>query len=196
VQYDSLLTHGRLKTGTIVLFHALDNINPVIIGSYWGHMGIVWVDPDDPSQTPWVFEAAPAKQMPLKSHHNPNGIFINRLEDRVKRYAGFVAIKELSGCVSDQKARDFKTFINFALVNLSYNYNCFANAARKLIGERINKKVNCGEMVFLSAIKLGILNKKEYTVPRLHHLLYMARIQDTQLGKYKDPVYVLHAPFE
>jgi hypothetical protein len=196
MSYDALYRQGRLKTGTLVLFHALDNINPVFIGSYWGHIGVVWVDPKDPRRTPWIFEAAPARNMPLEAHHNPHGIFLSRLEDRAKRYSGFIAIKELEGEVTAVNEAAFASFIQFAVRNFIYNYDYVTNALRRFMGQKINKCVNCGELAFLSAIRLGILPHSEYSVPRLHHLLHMAHLKDTQLGRYMDPVYMVHAPFE
>lgn len=195
INYEDLKRKNKIKTGDLILFHALDNINPIIIGSYWGHIGIVWIDPDNPN-TPYLLEAAPAKNMPILNHHNPNGIFLSRLEDRINRYSGFIAYKELDGNVSIESAQNFKKFIEYSFLNYSYQYNYFSNALYRGLGSKIEKKLNCGEMVFLALIALGVLSANHYNQSAFHHLLWMTRIKTTDLGDYLEPVYVTRSPFE
>ena len=59
-EYDDDLKH-KFKTGDIILFHALDNINPIFIGTYFGHIGIVYIHNGEP----YLFEAAATKNMYL-----------------------------------------------------------------------------------------------------------------------------------
>ena len=85
----------NFKTGDMILFHAFDNINPIVIGSYYGHVALVYVDPDDPTKTPYTFEAAAVRNMHLNNTQNKKGIFFEKLHSRIEKYKGFAFYKEL-----------------------------------------------------------------------------------------------------
>jgi hypothetical protein len=84
-----LLEDASFKTGDLILFHAYDNINPVFICSYWGHIGIVYKDPDIPNAAPVIFEASSTTGMKVCPKYNLDGIMITDLKTRVEKYRGY-----------------------------------------------------------------------------------------------------------
>ena len=89
--YDKL----NFKTGDMILFHAYDNINPVFIGSYWGHVGIVYNNSNFTDE-PLLFEAARTSKMEYCPESNKCGIMITNLKTRLEKYPGLVACKILN----------------------------------------------------------------------------------------------------
>ena len=127
------LEDAHFKTGDIILFHAYDNINSIFIGSYWGHVGIVYVDPDIPNSPPVIFEAARTSQMKNCPDHNKHGIMITDLKTRwskhishSKRYQNSPLYKELyiNGNLYELKS----------ICNVRYNYKSelLARETRKI----------------------------------------------------------------
>jgi len=196
IQYEMLREKNKFKTGDLILFHALDNINPIFMGCYYGHIGVVYVDPDDPEQIPYLFEAASARTMPLLDHHNENGIFVSPLENRLRKYRGFLFYKELSHKISKTVARDFKNFIKYAQDKMYYEYNVVRNGIKKGTCESPKNNTNCGEIAFLSLIKLGLLSIDRYNQRAFHHLKWMCKIKtlDNDMAYFK-PVYIIDHPF-
>lgn len=182
-----------IKTGDLLLFKALDNFNAPIIGCFFTHVGIVWVDPD--TAVPYLFEIAPARQMPLLPHHNKKGVFLSPLKDRVTRYKGFLAYKKFDGVVPEDRVRAFVPFMQYAMDNFTYEYRPFQNAIRKFFGEKVNATMNCGEMVYVSLIRLGILPLHAHGTPMGHHLRSVSYMKSTPAGNYADPVWVEVSPF-
>jgi len=128
---DDLINSGLLKTGDIICFKAYNNFNSIFIGSYYGHMGIVYIDPDDPKKTPMLFEANGIEHAPLKEHHSKDGIYLTELEGRIAKYKGRCFWKPLNRPLSEGAVRDFKSFIDYCLNKMSYDYNVFQAALKK-----------------------------------------------------------------
>ena len=191
-----LLREKKFKTGDMILFKAVDNYNAPLIASYYGHVGIVWVYPDDPEQIPYVFEAANPTNMTLEEHHNPKGIYLSLLENRIKKYKGYAFYKQL-GCEIEPEIRlEFEKFINYAVDNMEYDTSVISSGIKKgLFGEKIHNKTNCGELVFLSLIKLGLLPFSEYSRRVFHHLRWMCSITELQDNYYEEPVKIIYDPF-
>lgn len=196
VQFEALFDQKKFKTGDLILFHALDNINPIFMGNYYGHIGVVYVDPDDPYKTPYLFEAASARTMPLLYHHNKRGIFLSPLSNRLRKYKGYIFYKELSAPLDKQTEKDFVNFINYANNNMYYEYNVIRNGIKKGTFEPPGNNTNCGEIAFLSLIKLGLLSMNNYTKKIFHHLKWMCNIKKLDNGySYLDPLYIIDHPF-
>jgi len=191
-----LLHDKKFKTGDMILFKAVDNYNAPMIASYYGHVGIVWVYPDDPKQTPYVFEAANPTNLVLEEHQNLKGIYLSLLENRLKKYKGYTFYKELGNSLDPETIEEFEKFINYALENMKYETAVFSNGIKKgLFGEKLHNKTNCGELVFLSLIKLGLLPFNSYDERIFHHLRWMCSITDLQSNYYEEPVKILFDPF-
>lgn len=184
---------GKEKTGDLLLFKALDNMNAPMIGCFFTHVGVIWVDPM--TGISYVFEIAPARNMPLRPYHNKNGVFLSRLEDRVLRYKGYLAYKRFEGSVSNAKAYEFVPFIQYATQNFKYEYRPFQNAIRKFFGQKINSRMNCGELAYVSLIKLGILPPEAHEKSVGHHLRKIVYMENTPSGKYATPFWIDVSPF-
>lgn len=187
----------KYKTGDIILFHGLDNVNPIFIGSYYGHIGIVYVDPEMPEK-PYIFEAFNTSTMPFYPVECRNGIALVELEHRLNSYRGYAMYKELINPVSKERQEGFKHFIDYALDNMKYNENVINNGFNKLLyNEPLSKETNCGELVYMSLIKLGILPYTMFHENRKHHLLWLSNLNTVDHNKvrqkliYRDPVYIL-----
>lgn len=178
----------NFKTGDIILFHAYDNINPVFIGSYWGHIGIVFRDPDNPHAAPVLFEALRTSKMKQCPDRIKHGIAVTDLKTRLSKYRGLIAYKELNRAVDSRIVRGFKELMHYAYNNMSYNDEVITNGLNKKTGEPLNNSTNCGEIVFLSLIKLGLLPVKDLEKNIAHHLLYAAKLTELQNNCYHEPV--------
>lgn len=189
--FDELL----FKTGDLILFHAYDNINPVFIGSYWGHIGVVFKNPDNINSTPMLFEAARTSQMKNCPDYNKSGIIISDLKNRLKKYKGITALKSLNIPIQDGIIRGFTEFMEYAKLNMCYNENVIHNGIEKKMGKKFTNKTNCGEIAILSLIKLGILPYNILQKNIAHHLLYVAHLKQTQNNYYHTPIEITFNPF-
>jgi hypothetical protein len=189
INYDTL--NRRFKTGDIILFHALNNINPIFIGSYYGHIGVVYVDPDDPTQTPYLFEAFSKANMPFYPKKHSNGIIVSELKYRINSYIGYCFYKELLFPVPGETQKDFKNFVDFALENFYYDEEIFQSSAKKILfNEDLNCGTNCGELTYLSLVKLGLLPLNSLRENRKHHLAWLSNLTLLKKNKYLTPVYI------
>lgn len=194
---DDLFDSSLIKTGDIILFKAYNNFNSIFHGSYFGHMGIVYIDPDDPNQEPYIFEANGVERLPLMPHHSKKGIYFTPLRDRMKKYKGRCFYKELSEPLPHETIVEFKEFIDYCLDNFEYDHAVVSSGFKKYFGiKRCDSKTDCGQIVFLSLIKLNLLPVEEYDVPRLHHLKYVCKLKDLSDGYfYRDLIEVIEHPF-
>jgi hypothetical protein len=195
---DDLIESNALKTGDIILFKAYNNFNSIFHGGYFGHIGMVWIDPDDKSAEPYLFEANGIERVPLKPYHNPKGIFLTKLADRIKKYKGMIYLKQLNKPLALSTISDFKNFINYCLENMEYNYAVGSSGIKKGLSlERCTRKTNCGEIMFLSLIKLGLIDIELYDTRIFHHLNYVAKLQDLLKGyRYLDLIEIVDHPFD
>ena len=189
------LEDAQFKTGDMILFHAYDNINPIFIGSYWGHVGIVYVDPDIPNSNPVIFEAAKTSQMKNCPDYNKHGIMITDLKTRIEKFPGLIACKSLNLPLNPDLIRGFKELMIYAKNNMYYNESIFYNAICKKTGGYINNGTNCGEIVFISLIKLALLPENILDECILHHLRYVSNIEQLQNNFYNKPIEITISPF-
>jgi hypothetical protein len=109
---------------------------------------------------------------------------------------GFTFYKELEYPLDKDTISNFKGFMDYCLQNMSYNKNIFHNSMKKgILGEPINDHINCGELVYMSLIKLELLPDEYYNKKISHHLKYTTYITDVVKNKYKKPVKILYYPF-
>jgi hypothetical protein len=185
----------QFKTGDIILFHAYDNLNPLIIGSFWGHIGIVYKDNDDPNSDTLLFEAASTTNIKECANYNKHGIMISKLKNRIEKYPGLTALKSLNKPVNDGIIRGFMEFIKYAKQNMYYNDKVIHNALTKKMGGSFNIATNCGELVILSLIKLALLPQNILKKNIGHHLLYVAKLKQLQNNHYLNPIEITFDPF-
>lgn len=184
----------NFKTGDIILFKAYNNFNSLMHTSYYGHIGIIYVGDDG---IPMMFEANGIDRMPLKEHHAKTGMFFSPVADRIKKYKGQVCWKRLNIPVSDDTAASFREFIDYCLANMKYDMGVFSAGIKKYLGvKKCDLNTNCGDIVFLSLIKLGLLPTSEYDTPRLHHLKYVVSLEELASGyRYLDLIEIIDHPF-
>jgi hypothetical protein len=180
----------RLKTGDLILFKALDNPNSIFIGSYYTHVGVVYIDPEFPN-LPLICEAAHTKYMYTSPGRDRSGIFVEPLIPRVTKYRGYVFYKEYKRKVPDWIIVECKKFLQYAKEKMYYNNSVLSNGIKKIIGyEKCNKATNCGEFTMLMLMKLKIIDLQEYDTAR-YHLKYIC-----DLPGYHTPKYISYDPFD
>lgn len=190
---DHLLAANKFKTGDVILFKAFNNFNSIFHGGYFGHVGIVYVL----DGVPMLFEANGIEYTPLMPHHSKRGIFFTPLADRIKKYKGTCYLKALSKPLSADVIYDFHKFINYTLNNFYYDYNVVSSSLKRCIqGIRCTKNTDCGQLVFLSLIKLGLLDMKEYDTNKLHVLNYVAYLDKLENDyKFNELIQIQDHPF-
>jgi hypothetical protein len=180
----------------MILFHALDNINPIFIGSYYGHVGLVYVDPDDPDEVPYLFEAAATKNMNLRDNKKIKGIFLENLYDRCSRYKGYVFYKELQHKIETPVIHRFKNLVEYCMDKMYYEYNIITNVINHSIGgEALGNNTNCSELCFLSLLKLELLPMEYFKHNIINYMRWTANITNLKGNKYLTPVYIKIDPF-
>lgn len=192
---DDFIQLPMLKTGDLILFKAYNNFNSIIHGSYFGHVGIIYVDEE--TKIPYLFEANGVEKMPLLPHHNKNGIFLTPVADRIKKYKGRCFYKPLNKKISPDVIDAFSTFIKYSLENMSYDYEIFKGGLRrKFLGYKCNKKTDCGQLVFLSLVKLQLLPLSYYEISCANYLKYVCELTSLDNDyKYMDLIEVIEHPF-
>ncbi len=187
-----LIQKMNFKTGDIILFHALDNINPLFFGTYYTHIGVIYKKGDQLL----LFEAAnPNREILLGS--NSRGIILCDLETRLRTYRGYILYKELNMEVPLAAQQQLDTLIEYAVQNCYYNPYVIGNFIDKMVfGDNIHHGLNCGELVYLALVALGILPKKYFEENRKHHIRWLSRLGDIETGySYADPKYIYYDPF-
>lgn len=190
---DDLINHQFLKTGDMILFKAYNNFNSIFHGSYYGHVGIVYIL----AGTPMLFEANGIERVSLREHHSKRGVYSTPLVDRIKKYKGRCFWKPLNRSLDEHAIQDFDNFVQYCLGNLEYDYAVVSGGFKRWLGlAKCGKSTDCGQIAFLSLIKLGLLPVEEYDTPRLHHLKYVCNLEALIDGyKYMPLVEVIDHPF-
>jgi hypothetical protein len=192
---DVLMKHEFLKTGDLILFKAYNNFNSIFHGSYFGHIGVVYIRPED--GLPMLFEANGIERVPLLPHHSKKGIFLTPLAERIKKYKGKCYWKPLSAYLDSDITIDFAKFINYCLEEFEYDYSVIKGGIERGVGvRRCDKKTDCGQITFLSLIKLGLLPIEEYDNNCFHHLKYVCGVVNLLNDyKYLDLIQIIEHPF-
>jgi len=190
---DDLPSHTLFKTGDLILFKAYNNFNSIFHGSYFGHIGVVYIQ----DGIPMLFEANGIERVPLRDHHSKRGVFLTPLLDRIKKYKGRCFWKPLNNAIDPEIINGFADFIKYSLNYFEYDYNVITGGVKRMLGiSKCGHGTDCGQIVFLSLIKLGLLDIKEYDKPRLHHLRYVCNVTKLQNDyTYLPLIEVIDHPF-
>jgi hypothetical protein len=194
-QFEYSEVEHKFKTGDIILFHGLDNCVSIVIGCYYTHIGIIYVDADG---QPYVLEAFNPQKMPYYPEANSSGIIMTPAARRLQTYRGYVFYKELEHPITDAGAlATFARFIEFAHKNMFYECDVVSNGVAKLLfNDSLRLGTNCGELVYLSLIALGVLPSEEFDRNNKHHLLYLSNLRNVASNAYREPVYIMSNYFE
>jgi hypothetical protein len=169
------------KTGDLVLFKANNNYNSLKHGCYFGHIGIVVMDGD----RVLLFEANNGPVYPFEN----KGIYVSCLFSRISRYPGRVYLKALNKPLDPAVAQSFGEFVDYCMTNMYYDPRVIQNGFKKFFGiKKCGLATDCGQITFLSLIRLGLLDTKEYDVNRLHHLQYVCDIDRLLNGYQYEPI--------
>jgi hypothetical protein len=189
-QYDKIRyadIEPNCKTGDLILFHCLDNMNAAFMGSYYTHIGIVYRE--SPQSRPYIYEAWNPYYEIYYPKEIAHGMAFTDLENRISSYRGYVFYKPFANHVSKIANVDFYKFIYWGMQNMKYNRKVIENGINKLVfNDQIRKGINCGELVYLSLIKLGILDESRFYENRKHHLRWVCNLVDTDDGGHYLPI--------
>lgn len=168
----------KFKTGDLLLFKATNNLNALMLGNYYTHIGMVVIIDGVPA----IFEAQNVEGHYLPRRNNKRGIFLCNLKDRIHRYRGYVYHRPLNQEVHPAQVGYLMDFINYALENMWYTSSVYATAIKKYMGAAAcQSNTDCGQLVFLALIKMGLIDIEEYTIPRLNHFEHMCGLTDLLL---------------
>jgi len=193
-QYSDL--KHKFKTGDIILFHGLDNINSLILG-YYSHIGLVYVD--DNTKQKYLFEAFNPKRMPYFNNFVRSGIAMTPLKERLTTFRGYCFYKELVDPIKKKSdINNLNTFINYAKRNMFYNPNVLSCGIKRILcNTPLTNATNCAELIYICLIKLGLLSQNKIKKNNFHHLYYLSNLTKTDNGnEYKHPQFILSNYFE
>jgi hypothetical protein len=180
------------KTGDIIFFKGF-NYLALVHQQYFTHVGLVYMI----KGVPYIFEANGLEHTHLKPEHNKYGIFLTPLLERCRKYKGIIYLKKLNREITKEMLTRFEEFINYAINNMYYNYAIITSFFRKLLGlEKCHRGTNCAEIIFLSLIKMGLINYSEYEKKYAHFLEYVSEIKEMNYGyKYEKEIELIDHPF-
>jgi hypothetical protein len=175
------------KTGDLILFHGLDNYNSVFIGSYYTHIGIIYRE--NQYTCPYIFEAWNPVYENLYPNDIAHGMAFVDLENRINSYRGYIFYKPLEKPIDPYINEGFYNFIYWAMYNMKYNPNVFSNAFKKLVfNDDLRIGTNCGEIVYISLIKLGLLKPERFYENRKYHLKWLCNLINTDINNKYLPI--------
>lgn len=184
----------KFKTGDLILFHALDNINPLKICSYYTHIGIVIFDKSngDNKQKPKLFEILNTAN--ISGPVTKSGVMISDLETRIHKYKGYCFYKPINRNLSPEMLAATAEFVKYAEKNFEYDYDYRSY----FFGMPVNSPdriMNCGELVYLWMIKTGLLKPEEFEKWR-YHLRFVCSVTDLESGySYDEPSLIKYHTF-
>lgn len=179
----------KVKSGDLILFSALDSINQIFMGSYYTHIGVVYRE--TPESIPMFVESFNPYHTPFYPKEFKSGIAIVDLEHRMNTYRGYLFYKELAKPISEDQNRELWEFAKYSKENMEYDENVIENEIMKMIlNTPFTLKTNCGQLVTLILIKIGLLGIDHFHNRRKHHLIYTAGLKRVRGNSYKTPVYV------
>jgi hypothetical protein len=172
----------KFKTGDLVLFKPYDNHYALVFGCYFTHVGIVVVD----NNVPMIFEANRNPIFPyIAEHTNGKGIHYSCLKNRIAHYAGKVYLKKINKEFDEFKRKMLMEYIDFAMKNMYYSNNVISNAALSLFGLRkCRKDTDCGQILFLLFIKLGLISFHNYYINKASYLYLLTKIKKLDDGYF------------
>jgi hypothetical protein len=108
------------------------------------------------------------------------------LIERLKTHKGQLYYKPLEKRLDAQQIEKFDEFIRFCCNNMYYETRIINNSIYNyMFNVPINLGVNCGELVFLSLIRLGLLPIEMYKQAiKLHYLKYVSYLTKLENNKF------------
>ena len=179
----------RVKSGDMILFSSLDNVNQLFMGSYYTHVGIVYRE--SPESKPMLIESFNPYRMPFFPKSASKGIISCDLEHRMNTYRGYILYKELQKPLSQKANVDFNEFIEYAIKNMQYDKNVITGEIGKIVfNTPFTHETNCGQFTALILMKLGLISLTHFRNRQRHHLRYVCSLDKLKNNSYKAPMYV------
>ncbi len=180
------------RTGDLILFRTTQNFNSLKMVNYFTHCGIVILIDD----VPFLFEANGVEHMNLLGHHNPKGIFLSPLRERIQKYKGYCFLKPLETPVTQEQIGQLSDFIIHAIENFYYDKNIATVILKNVIGLRkCSSNTNCAELCFLALLNMGLIDKSEYDKKRLHYLKFICELENLKNNRYLPIIQLVDHPF-
>lgn len=172
IQLEELIKH--VKTGDMILFKASNNFNSVKIGCRYTHIAMVYI-PNGENTKPLLFEANRTDGMNLLEHQNHKGIFVSPMLERLQKYKGYLYYRPINKKLTNIMVSEMEIFIKYCINNMYYDTNLLQSALRNKFGKkRCDHGTNCGEILFLTLIKMGLIPISQYDMPKLHYLFNLS----------------------
>lgn len=172
-----------MQTGDLIWMKATDNNYAPCFISRATHIGIVVRDPHDGQA--YIYEAAQPSIKSLKPTQRSAGIFWTRAVDRIRRYKGYCYWQPISRAPSDERVHGLLRFIRDTAHLFTYNNKHIITILQKTLGFRgLNFQTNCGELVVLALIQLGILASERLNDKVKHSLWYVQDINEKCVAPY------------
>lgn len=179
----------KAKSGDMIMFSALDNVNQLFMGSYYTHVGVVYRE--SPEAIPMIIESFNPYRMQFFPKSAKSGIITCDLEHRMNTYRGYILYKELQKPLSEKANIDFKEFIDYAHKNMKYDKNVITGEVGKILfNTPFTNETNCGQFTALILIKLGLISLSNFRNRQKHHLRYVCNLDKLKNNSYKLPIYV------
>ena len=169
----------KWKTGDLMLFRGNDNIYPIFFGNTFSHVGIVYIDSYN---VPRLLEACNTKKFV--------GVSNRTIHDVINTYNGTLYFKQLIYPIDSSYEQEFEHFANFSCENFQYEKRIiYSTLMNYLTNTPIQRNLNCGELSFLSLIKLGLIDLSQYkNAIKLHYLKYITYITKVKDNEYSDTI--------
>lgn len=179
------------KTGDIILFK--HNITLHGLYTYYTHIGIVFIDPDDVNQTPLIFEIVYNGNEIFDKHleNNKPSVILTNFKDRVTRYYGSVFIKPLNKPLTYSEKRAFKEFIKSHLKSKFKMPTIYRILKQLLRIEYATYHHDCAEIVYKTLVHIGLLSWQDYCSIRLQpYFMDLIDLENVKKGYMypKDPI--------
>ena len=196
IYMEKLLNNDILKTGDLILFKSTDNLHSFKLGNYFTHVGMVIVDEILTNNKPYIFEACNTKysEIPHDIEDEWNlkyskGILFHPVDERLKRYRGYLYYKPLSESITIKMHLKLINFIFYALNNMEYNKKTIEFTLRKLIThEKCNNLTNCAEIIFLSLIHSNLIDNSLWNNNILHYLKWVCNLKRLKNSYKYNPI--------
>lgn len=163
------------RTGDLIWMKATDNNYAPLMACRFTHMGVIVRDPHDGRA--YIYEAAYPDLIKLQVNQRSRGIFWTDAITRIRRYKGHCYLQRIEQEPSALHIARLMRFIHATKNAFVYNDKPMLSAIRQGLGlQHMTFHINCGELVRLALIQLGILPNNNFDEPAFHILWFLQDI--------------------
>lgn len=186
INLNVLYEQKKFKTGDIILFKKQGSIYNYFFSSFFNHIGIVYVDPNEKTYSPKIFEILYVRDSNTIKISHYNQFHFDDLYYRMIAFKGHLYYKELNKKINEKIVKKFKEeFIDFAMENMYYEIKIpVMLISRKFLKEPHHYGTNCADIVLYSLIKLNLISYSELDNPKINNLNYLVNLKNTHSKNY------------